>query len=176
MSWVEVNKQQLIKSLKKDLPDIDLINNLKGEHQLASSSMPHEVVSVNNQLYKIFTKLKKITLQPYYLGRAVGDTNDFKKHRLSLQFIEQFKDSLPSIVVNQKAEQLFLYSRNIWSDSIISVKGEVDSPCLTLVYNEQGDFLGAGFAMTDDLTGMGKREVIKNLVDIGKYLRVEREK
>ena len=176
MSWVEVNKQQLIKSLLKDLPENDLIDNLKSEHELASSSVPHEVVSVNSPLYKVFLKLKKKTLQPYYLGRAVGDTNDFKKYRLSLQFLEQFKDSLPSVVVNSKAEQLFLYSRNIWSDSIISVKGEVDSPCLILIYNEQGDFLGAGFAMTDDLTGMGKREVIKNLVDIGKYLRVEREK
>jgi ribosome biogenesis protein Nip4 len=84
-----------------------------------------------------------------------------KKKNPSLQEMMLKDLGIPKVFVKSKAEQLFLYGRDILESSIL--KGQKNSG-LVLVCNEQGDKLGFG---------MFQDKVIKNLADIGLYLRKE---
>ena len=78
----------------------------------------------------------------------------------SLQEIILGRCKLPRVFVNQKAEQLFLYGRDIFMKSI--VKGKKSGT--VLVCNEKGEPLGIG---------KFEGETLKNVVDLGFYLRSE---
>lgn len=74
------------------------------------------------------------------------------------------------IYVNEKAEGLFLYGRNILKDSISRNPNKIDSGYV-FVQNERDENLGFGIFQTQ-----GDQVIVKNLLDKGFYLRKEAKK
>lgn len=74
------------------------------------------------------------------------------------------------IVVNEKAESLFLYGRNILLDSISRNPNNIDSGYV-FVQNERDENLGYGIFQKQL-----EQIIIKNLLDKGFYLRKETKK
>ena len=70
------------------------------------------------------------------------------------------------VVINKKAEWLFLCGRNVLSDSIIKYPQDSTNP-LVLVQNEQDENLGYGLFKKEDTL------IIKHILDKGKYLRMD---
>ena len=84
-----------------------------------------------------------------------------KKKNPSLHEIMLGKKKIPKIFVDQRAEKKFIYGKNIPISSI--VKKQTDSGVF-LVCGSEGDILGIGVFDGD---------YVKNLADIGLYLRKE---
>ncbi len=173
MGWKLIDKDKVLGLLKRDLGE-HAYELLKGDKTLINSSMPMEICAVSKELYKVFEQIKKKGIQPLFLGESVCDTKDLKTARLNLQFAYKAANlDLPKAYIKPKGEQLFLYGRDIISDSVLKVEGEVKQKGIILVLNEQGEFLGLGFSR-ETLLGKGKTTVIRRIIDIGYYLRCER--
>jgi len=176
MGWKRVPKTKVKQLLSKDLPKKLFDELFKNQTLLVNSDKTVKIVSVSQELFNIFEQVKTKAIQPLFLGLGVADTQDFKRARLNLQLASKASvKALPKVVINEKAEQLFLYSRDVWSNSIRSIEGEVKRRGIVFIFNEQGLFLGLAFAMADRLLGKGKKTVLRNIIDIGNYLRIERQ-
>ncbi|HYD02992.1 MAG TPA: hypothetical protein VEC16_01720 [Alphaproteobacteria bacterium] len=70
------------------------------------------------------------------------------------------------VLINKKAEWLFLCGRNVLSDSIIKMPENSENP-LVLVQNENDENLGYGMFKKEDTL------IIKHILDKGKYLRMD---
>ncbi len=170
MGWSLIKRKNVINMLSNDLPSSFISGNF-----LINSSKRSEIVEVSSDVLRAFNTIKKKGIQPLFLGMPVCDTIDREKARISLPFASKIsKDVKPKVFINRKAEQLFLYSRDVWSSSILKTEGEVKKRNLVFVFNEDGIFLGMAFALSDNLLDKGKKVVLKNVIDIGYYLRCER--
>jgi ribosome biogenesis protein Nip4 len=118
---------------------------------------------------------KNAQISPYSIGLGFGE---FREDGLILSlsgasFI--VKHSTRSIKVNEKAESLFLYRRNILCQSILEINNDLAIDEKVLVINEHNDFLGIGqLKITPQRVFLEKYEnqlAIKNLMDLGWYLR-----
>ncbi|NHJ86575.1 MAG: hypothetical protein FK734_14005 [Asgard group archaeon] len=119
--------------------------------------------------------LENTMISPYTIGLTIGEIkNDYLLISLSGgQLIA--KKSEKKVIINQTAEQLFLYSRDIHSSSILSVDKTLQIGDKVLVMNEDDEFLGIGkieLLMNDLAKNENKdKTAIKNLIDLGWYLR-----
>ncbi len=163
MGWKEISREQVINYLKKDIPK-RVLNKYLGNIFLINSSHPQEVICVSSDIYSFFNIIKSKGIQPLFLGEKICDVGEVA--RLSLPFSKKL-DLRPKVYVNYKAEQLFLYGRDIYEKSIVKIDGEPKKDKLVFIYSRDGIFLGLGFY---------KKNSIKHVIDIGHYLRCERKK
>lgn len=114
---------------------------------------------VNRDLMKAKEKLRK---EPYSAGVFLGRVKKGVFYP-SIALIDMIAEvSNKKIFVDDRAEWLFVCGRDLFPKSI--VESNVDSG-LALVQN-----------MKDENLGLGKveKKIIKNVLDKGKYLRIER--
>ena len=76
------------------------------------------------------------------------------------------------IVVDQKAAWLFICGRDVFRTGIVKVMGSKHKGDATLVLNEFGECLGFGTIM-DNLNESDSKVAVKNVLDIGDFLRRE---
>lgn len=174
MGWKKISKDKVKELLNKDLPKKAVNELVKDKCFLINSNKPADINSVSKRVLAVFNQIKSQGIQPLYLGAGVCDTKDLKKSRLSLSFARKASEfDVPKAVVNDKAEQLFLYTRDVWSSSIISTEGRIKQYRLVFVFNQDGLFLGLAFAASNKLMSKGRTETLRNVIDIGYYLRCE---
>ena len=118
MGWKEISKKEVIEFLKKDVP-LQILKEYLGKNFLINSSMPREIVCVSNLIYKLFNRIKKKAIQPLFLGEKICDVKT--RARLSLPFAKKIAKQMPKVYVNHKAEQLFLYGRDVWKKSVLAL-------------------------------------------------------
>jgi ribosome biogenesis protein Nip4 len=75
-------------------------------------------------------------------------------------------------VVDGKAAWLFSCGRDVFGTGILKVMGSKRKGDVTLVLNEFGECLGFGKIM-DSLSGSEGKVAVKNILDIGDFLRRE---
>lgn len=78
-----------------------------------------------------------------------------------------FIDEMNYVVVNEKAEWLFLCGRDIFKDGIVKKSLTIGN---ALVLNEKGECIGYGKIKSD------RSQIIKNIFDLGDFLRRERKR
>ena len=76
------------------------------------------------------------------------------------------------VVVDGEAAWLFICARDVFGTGILKVMGSRRNGDATLVLNEFGECLGFG-KITGDLGGPGEKVAVKNVLDIGDFLRRE---
>jgi ribosome biogenesis protein Nip4 len=77
------------------------------------------------------------------------------------------------VVVDDKAAWLFICSRDIFKEGLVEVYGSKNRGVYTLVFNRRGECLGFG-EIVKDLDKAKSGVVIKNVLDVGDFLRRER--
>ncbi len=123
------------------------------------SSGRKEIFIVDDFVYKIYNKINR---EIYSIGLYIGEIRG-KYFLISLELasiIEPFTNN--KIVVNEKAEQLFLYGRDIFKESIVKEYKRFKLGERCLVLNKRHEVLGIG---------KYERNIVKNLMDRGWYLR-----
>lgn len=131
------------------------------------------VVQKENRYFLINENLKRTMLKSYiYAGSFLGETRNgkfFPGFEL-LRLIAE-KDS-NKIVVDGKSEWLFMCGRDVFKRGIVNMAGLGKKGSYTIVLNQNHDCLGFGRIMCD-LQKAKDGVVVKNLLDVGDFLRRE---
>lgn len=139
----------------------------EGRRALFADGKITEVFLVDKSIEKTVGSMKS---NPYSAGLFAAKIVE-NKVRPSLQLLHNI-NLQNVVVVSPKAEQRFLYGKCltskdvIWSSSLLG--GET-----VVVCNESDEPLGYGHALTnsDIMKRLGKEKVVRNLDDLGWYLR-----
>lgn len=111
------------------------------------------------------------TLNPLYAGIEVCK---IRKHlHPSLSILQLFVDNRCSkqVMINDHAEQLFLYGRDIFGSSIIEHTTDFIANDEVIIINRYRDALGIGKARYDHTKINMNKITINNLIDLGAYLK-----
>lgn len=133
------------------------------------------VVTKQNRYYLVSESLKKTLSKEFcyagiLLGKIVGG-------KLSpgfelLRFLAKTKAN--RIIVDKKTEWLFICGRDIFKQGIVKVIGSGRKGEHVLVLNKHDECLGYGRILCD--LNDGKRGLaVKNILDVGDFLRREKE-
>jgi ribosome biogenesis protein Nip4 len=109
----------------------------------------------------------------FYAGTYIGKSKSgqFFPSFILLKMIAEKKAN--KIVVDAKAAWLFICGRYIFKRGIVQVEGSKKKDAYTLVLNQHSECLGFG-KIVYDLDGEKGRVAVKNILDIGDFLRREK--
>lgn len=133
-----------------------------------------EVVKIGRNYYLANAELQdvrsKINRDVFSLGIFLGQDSGklFDPSPALIDIISKMPDAgKKKIFVNEKAETMFLYGRNILEESISRNPNNITEG-LVLIHNENDENLGFGIFQRQ-----GEQVIVKNLLDKGFYLRKE---
>ena len=134
------------------------------------------IVKKKNRYYLLNDNLKQQIHQDFfyigvYLGKLRGAS--FFPSFLLLTMIAESKAN--KIVVDKKTAWLFICGRDIFKQGILKVNGSRKGD-YTLILNEHNECLGFGKILRNIREEKHKNKVVvKNILDIGDFLRRERQ-
>ena len=155
------------------LAEEDIIDLQKEFEFIVGEGNWKEVYIVNKQTMNLLRNNNNV--KPFSVGLGIGE---IKGNELLISISGAMilaEQSKKKITISSKAEQLFLYKRNVLAKSIRTISFEYDLNDKALIMNEKGDCLGIGKMLltSNDLENkeMYEKEAIRNLMDLGWYLR-----
>lgn len=113
-------------------------------------------------------------LQPKHMGIAIGAIRN-KKFIPSLpgaEVIAKHSTGFPYIVINEVAEALVLYGRDILGDSVLEASKKLDQNEIAIILNQKRECVGIGRTrFTEGNLFKKGKATVHTLVDAGIYLR-----
>jgi len=132
---------------------------------------PEFTVEKNQRFYLLNPRLKKLQSNFYYAGLYLGKV----KNGVFFPSFNLLNMLLPvaanKVVIDPKAAWLFICGRDVFGSGVVKVIGSKRKGDTSLVLNEYGECLGFGW-ITSDL-GSAERVAVKNVLDVGDFLRRE---
>ncbi len=133
------------------------------------------ILEKSQRYYLLNPRLRKIGQEGFfyaglYLGKVGKKGVFFPSFNLLNMLVEVAANK---IVVDQKAAWLFICGRDVFRTGIMKVMGSKHKDDATLVLNEFGECLGFGTIM-DSLNESDSKVAVKNVLDIGDFLRREK--
>jgi len=133
------------------------------------------VVREQNRYFLFTDSLKKLAPRRFFYGGAYLGKTVKGKFFPGLELLRMIAEKKANkVVVDKRAEWLFICGRDVFRRGVIEVVGSSEKGDYVLVLNRRNECLGYGRAMHDLRQGK-ERIVIENVLDIGDYLRRERE-
>ena len=133
---------------------------------------PEFIVKKNERYYLLSPRLKRMRGNFYYAGLYLGKV----KNRVffpSFNLLNMLVDvAANKVVVDRKASWLFICGRDVLGTGVVKVMGSKRVGDATLVLNEFAECLGFG-KITGDFGGSGEKVAVKNVLDVGDFLRRE---
>lgn len=118
-----------------------------------------EVFITTSTVYDVLEKMK---MNPYFLGLYIGELKG-KRFLLGLEGGSLLAPiSTKKVIVGEAVEQLVLYGRDVFINSIHEAYPGMKKGDRCLILNRRGEFLAVGRV---------EEKIIKNLLDRGWYLR-----
>jgi ribosome biogenesis protein Nip4 len=147
-------------------------------HRLgASVSLDEDLMVKNQNRYFLLNKsLKRLTSKDFfYAGTYLGKIKDGKLFpSFNLLSIIAHEDA-NKVFVDKKTEWLFICGRDIFRQGITKVTGSTKKDDHVLILNSRGECLGFGKILRN-LERRSGNPVVRNILDIGDFLRRERKK
>ena len=114
------------------------------------------------------------TLQSYQVGLAIGELRNKKFIPLlpGAEIIARYSVNFPYVVVNEIAEGLVLYGRDILGESVVEVSNRLNQNKTVIILNKNRESLGIGRTRFSGEGLFQKGEAtVYTLCDAGMYLR-----
>ena len=131
------------------------------------------IVERTKRFYLLTPSMKHLPNSFYYAGLYLG------KEKRGI-FFPSFNllnilasEAANKVVVDRKAAWLFICGRDVFASGIVKVMGSKRKGAHTLVLNESGECLGFGRIM-GNMGGSSEEVAVKNVLDVGDFLRRER--
>lgn len=132
-----------------------------------------EVFLVSNQLIGIFHEFKDYR-NPYFIGIHFGDINR-DKFRISLEGISLISEYVEEkTILNDSGEKKVIYGRDLSKQDIHYIPTHIQKDELSILINEKKEVLALGkylFKKEEIELLNNTQKIIKNIIDIGWYLR-----
>ena len=132
------------------------------------------LINKNGRIFLLNDKLDKYPNDFFYAGQFLGKIK-LGKITPSLQLLSILsKNKANKIILNNEASWLFIFGKDINLGGIVRSKGSLKKGDITLVFNCLGDCLGFGKIIGNNDKKLEKKIFLKNLLDIGDFLRREK--
>lgn len=160
--------KELQKKLEKEITRFSS-QKLKGNIVFAKGNRI-EAFLLSDELYKNFKSMER---NPYSIGAFLGS---FEGERFSpsLQLLHNIaiSDDVRA-VVNRRGEKPFLYGKNVESRDVVWISEETMPGEILVLCNEKNEPIGFVKSLTNGriMKKLGNKPVLKNIQDIGWYLR-----
>ncbi len=134
------------------------------------------IVRKQNRYYVLNENLRRLIAKEFfcagtYLGKERGRVF-FPSFNL-LAIIAEKKAN--KVTVDEKTEWLFICGRDVFKQGILDIKGSKKRGTHTLILDQHGECLGFGKILKNPDEKQAKNQpTIRNIADIGDYLRRER--
>jgi ribosome biogenesis protein Nip4 len=150
-------------------PIKDFINQFNANITLNENLM----VKKGNRYFLINKNLKKlITKDFFYAGTYLGKTKN-SKFFPSFNLLSMIAEKRANkIIINKNTEWLFICGRDIFKKGIVKVLGSKRKGDYVLILNQHGECIGFG-KILHNIDDAKDRVVVKNILDIGDFLRRE---
>ncbi len=132
------------------------------------------VISRHGRYFLLNKTLKKLTLNDFFCSGIYLGLNEGGDFVPSFNFLFMLaQEKANKISVDRRTEWLFICGRDIFKRGIRSVSGLARKGDFVLVENRSGECLGYG-QFTGDFNKIRAGVVVKNLLDVGDFLRREK--
>ena len=134
------------------------------------------IAKQNDRYFLLNEKTQPLTLRNfYYAGTYLGKTESgrFSPSFDLLNMIALKKAN--KIILGKKAEWLYICGRDVFAEGIIKTTGSTKRGDYALILNKRNECLGFGKILRD-LDATAKGLTVKNILDIGDFLRREKGK
>lgn len=134
------------------------------------------VIKKKNRYYLLNETLKKLAASDFFhAGTYLGKTKDRTLFPSFPLLALMAKQKANKTTVDAKTEWLFICGRDIFKQGITEIRGSKKKGAYTLILNQRGECLGFGTILKNPDEKQGKnRPIIKNVTDVGDFLRRER--
>jgi len=126
-----------------------------------------------NRYFLITREIEELTKDFFYAGIYLGKTKKdvfFPSFPLLAMIAE---GNANKVVIDRRTEWLFVCGRDIFRKGILRMDGSTRKGDLALVLNENNECLGFG-KIARDLNGKKEGFAVRNIADMGDFLRRER--
>ncbi|MEM3797450.1 MAG: hypothetical protein QXY74_03300 [Candidatus Bathyarchaeia archaeon] len=158
------------------MAEIDVVENFARLFGAELSFDNRLVVRNDSRIFLLSQKLKDLTEKQrdwQYAGTCLGKIVDGSLHP-SIPFLLMIAEKAKNrIIVDDKSAWLFVCGRDIFKEGILKIEGSRKRGDYTLVFNKHGECMGYG-KIAKDLDELKSGLAVKNLLDIGDFLRRER--
>jgi ribosome biogenesis protein Nip4 len=134
------------------------------------------MVEKTGRFYLVNPPLKPLIRQDFFsAGAFLGKAKEGKFFPSFNLLVMLAKKEANRIILDKKAAWLYICGRDVLRKSIVRVQGPGKKDTNTLVFNEFGECLGFG-RIVEKLrdTAVDNEVVVRNVLDIGDFLRRER--
>ncbi len=136
----------------------------------------NKIINKNGRVFLVNKKLYEYSKNNIFnAGLFLGN---IKKGKIvpSLYLLSLLsKNKANKVIVDNKAAWLVIYGKDIFRKGILRVEGLLKKGDITLILNSYGDCLGLGKIAIDlDKKSKENEVIVKNLFDIGDFLRREK--
>jgi 60S ribosome subunit biogenesis protein NIP7 len=117
-----------------------------------------------------------VVMDPFAMGLAIGELKkEFVPSVAGTDlFVRSGKKNRYYVTVNENAEKLVLYGRDVMGDSIIEASNMLDENELVAILNDKGEAIGIGRTRFAGRPLLQKGKItITTIADAGYYLREE---
>lgn len=138
-----------------------------------SINLNAEIVTKSQRYYVLPPSLRKIVKSDfYYAGLYLGKVKNgaFYPSFNLLNMLVSVRSN--KVFLGGKAAWLFICGRDVFRESIVKAVGSQCKDDYTLIMNEHWECLGFGIVKANIKDAVG-RVVIKNMLDLGDFLRRE---
>ena len=153
---------------------IDIIDEFANRFGTSFKADKDLLVKNENRYFLLNENLKKLISEGFfYAGTYLGKTKD-RKFLPSFSLLGMLSEKEANkIIVDKKTEWLFICGRDIFKRGIMKTIGSKKNGAYVLILNQHDECLGFGKILRD-LNEETNGVVIKNVSDIGDFLRRER--
>jgi len=153
-------EMSLLRSLDSEF-GIDIGRIIRGKRVVVGEGRRKEFFITNKRTEQVLEEMKK---DPYTVGLYIGEERA-GSFILGLEGAELIaRHCKKTITVNKKAEQLVLYGRDIFPNSVLAASEPLKRGERALVLNERGEAIGIAKVRLGSVFA-------ENLIDRGWYLR-----
>jgi ribosome biogenesis protein Nip4 len=134
------------------------------------------IVKKNSRYFLLNKELKKLARRGFfYAGVYLGKVKNGKFFP-SFNLLRMIAEGEANkIIVDEKTAWLFICGRDIFKRGIVKALGAGKKGDYALVLNQYGECLGFGKILTN-LDEAGEGVAVKNVLDLGDFLRRERQR
>jgi ribosome biogenesis protein Nip4 len=152
-----------------------VISDFVSKFNTAVSLTEDLIVKKSNRYFLLNDELRRLMKKDFfyaglYLGKAKNDTF-FPSFNLLAMIARADSNKM---AVDSKTEWLFICGRDIFKQGITSISKSRKKGDYTLVLDKHGECLGFGKILHSIDQGERNKVIVKNIADIGDFLRRER--